>query len=158
MTAQPLAGLHGGIVPVHGIAKGALMAWDSPRQEWLGAVEQALDSEEGRAAVARTGRVTWPLSSSRITAASRSCYTSTGGMGSAARSVSIARTRARRRRGSCRRLRWGDSSKILDGEIDPMQAMVTRNLRVEGPMAYILRNVPIVLDFVRVARSVPIEG
>ncbi|MEW6567550.1 MAG: SCP2 sterol-binding domain-containing protein [Chloroflexota bacterium] len=48
--------------------------------------------------------------------------------------------------------------KILRGELDPMQAMVTRRLRVDGPMAYMLRNVPTVLDFVRVARSIPIEG
>lgn len=46
--------------------------------------------------------------------------------------------------------------KILDGELDPMQAMMTRKLRVEGNFAYILRNVPTVLDFVRCTRLVPI--
>ena len=39
--------------------------------------------------------------------------------------------------------------KILTGELDPMQAMLTRRLQVAGNMAYILRNVPVVLDFVR---------
>jgi len=48
--------------------------------------------------------------------------------------------------------------KILTGELDPMQAMLTRRLRVEGNMAYMLRNVPVVLDFVRCARQVPIAG
>jgi putative sterol carrier protein len=47
--------------------------------------------------------------------------------------------------------------KILSGELDAMQAMLTRKLRVEGSMAYMLRNVPTVLDFVRCARRVEIE-
>jgi len=45
---------------------------------------------------------------------------------------------------------------ILTGELDPVQAMLTRRLRVEGNLAYMLRNVPVVLDFVRCARQVPI--
>ncbi|HSR46468.1 MAG TPA: SCP2 sterol-binding domain-containing protein [Anaerolineales bacterium] len=42
--------------------------------------------------------------------------------------------------------------QILKGELDPMQAMLTRKLQVTGNMAYILRNVPVVLDFVRCCR------
>jgi putative sterol carrier protein len=41
---------------------------------------------------------------------------------------------------------------ILGGSLDPMQAMLTRRLQVSGNMAYILRNVPVVLDFVRCCR------
>lgn len=44
--------------------------------------------------------------------------------------------------------------RILKGEIDPMQAMLTRKLVVKGNMAYMLRNVPVVLDFVRCLREV----
>ncbi len=47
--------------------------------------------------------------------------------------------------------------KVLRGELDPMQAMVTRRLKVEGSMAYMLRNVPTVLNFVRCCSSVEIE-
>jgi putative sterol carrier protein len=47
--------------------------------------------------------------------------------------------------------------KVVNGELDPMQAMMTRRLRVEGNMAYMLRNVPTVLDFVRCCRLVGIE-
>ena len=47
--------------------------------------------------------------------------------------------------------------RVLNGTLDPMQAMLTRKLRVEGNMAYMLRNVPTVLDFVRCAREVGIE-
>jgi putative sterol carrier protein len=42
--------------------------------------------------------------------------------------------------------------QILQGQLDPMQAMLTRRLQVAGNMAYILRNVPVVLDFVRCCR------
>ena len=48
--------------------------------------------------------------------------------------------------------------KILEGELDAIQAMVTRKLKVRGDIAYMLRNVPIVLDFIRCCRLVGIEG
>ena len=48
--------------------------------------------------------------------------------------------------------------KIFSGELDPIQAMLTRRLRVEGNMAYLLRNVPTVLDFIRCCRLVPIAA
>ncbi|MEK6221904.1 MAG: SCP2 sterol-binding domain-containing protein [Chloroflexota bacterium] len=44
--------------------------------------------------------------------------------------------------------------KILHGKLDPMQAMMTRKLIVKGSMAYMMRNVPVVLDFVRCAQDV----
>ena len=39
-------------------------------------------------------------------------------------------------------------------KLDPMQAMMTRKLNVQGSMAMMMRNVPVVLDFVRCAREV----
>jgi len=48
--------------------------------------------------------------------------------------------------------------KIFTGELDPVQAMLTRRLNVKGNMAYMLRNIPVVLDFVRCCRLVEIEG
>jgi putative sterol carrier protein len=44
--------------------------------------------------------------------------------------------------------------KLLRGELDPMQAMITRKLKVQGSMAYMMRNVPVVLDFVRCAKEI----
>jgi len=35
--------------------------------------------------------------------------------------------------------------------------MMTRRLHVQGSMAYMMRNVPVVLDFVRCAREVTTE-
>jgi putative sterol carrier protein len=47
--------------------------------------------------------------------------------------------------------------KVLEGELDPMQAMVTRRLKVRGDIGYMLRNVPIVLDFIRCCRLIEID-
>ncbi len=44
--------------------------------------------------------------------------------------------------------------RLLKGEIDPMQAMLTRKLGVQGNMAVMVRNVPTVVDFVRCCREV----
>ncbi|HTP03415.1 MAG TPA: SCP2 sterol-binding domain-containing protein [Anaerolineales bacterium] len=46
---------------------------------------------------------------------------------------------------------------ILLGKLDPMTAMLTTKLRVSGSLAYIMRNVPTVLDFVRCAREITTE-
>ncbi|MCS7247210.1 MAG: SCP2 sterol-binding domain-containing protein [Anaerolineales bacterium] len=43
---------------------------------------------------------------------------------------------------------------LLSGKLDPMQAMLTRKLRVRGNMAIMMRNVPTVLDFVRCCREI----
>lgn len=48
---------------------------------------------------------------------------------------------------------YGNFARVLKGELDPMQAMLTRKLDVKGNMATMMRNVPTVLDFVRCARE-----
>ncbi|HUF38932.1 MAG TPA: SCP2 sterol-binding domain-containing protein [Anaerolineales bacterium] len=45
--------------------------------------------------------------------------------------------------------------RILQGDLNPVQAMATMKLKVRGNMAYIMRNVPTVLDFTRVAQETP---
>jgi putative sterol carrier protein len=52
---------------------------------------------------------------------------------------------------------YDNITKILTGALDPMQAMMTRKLRVHGNMAVMMRSVPTVLDFVRCAREVTTE-
>ena len=44
--------------------------------------------------------------------------------------------------------------RLLKGELEPMQALLTRKIGVQGNMAILMRNVPTVLDFVRCAREV----
>jgi putative sterol carrier protein len=46
---------------------------------------------------------------------------------------------------------------ILKGTLNPMTAMMTSKLKVKGSMGYMMRNVPTVLDFVRVAQEVTTE-
>jgi len=52
---------------------------------------------------------------------------------------------------------YGNFARLLQGNLDPMQAMITRKLKVRGSMAYMMRNVPVVLDFVRCAQEIETE-
>lgn len=52
---------------------------------------------------------------------------------------------------------YHDITSILTGKLNPMTAMMTSKLRVKGSMGYMMRNVPTVLDFVRVAREATTE-
>ncbi len=47
--------------------------------------------------------------------------------------------------------------RIMTGKLDPMQAMLTRKLSVQGSMSVMMRSVPTVLDFVRCAREITSE-
>jgi putative sterol carrier protein len=47
--------------------------------------------------------------------------------------------------------------RIFEEALDPVQAMVTGKLKIHGSLGYMLRNVPVVLDFIRVCRRVEIE-
>ncbi len=49
---------------------------------------------------------------------------------------------------------YDDYLRILNGELNPMQALLTRKLSVQGNMGLLMRNVPTVLDFVRCAQEV----
>lgn len=52
---------------------------------------------------------------------------------------------------------YNNITAILLGKLNPMTAMMTSRLKVKGSMGYMMRNVPTVLDFVRVAREVTTE-
>jgi len=52
---------------------------------------------------------------------------------------------------------YNNITSILTGKLNPMTAMMTSKLKVKGSMAYMMRNVPTVLDFVRVAQEVTTE-
>lgn len=49
---------------------------------------------------------------------------------------------------------YDDFVRVLTGQLAPMTAMMTRKLKVVGSMAYMMRNVPTVLQFVRCAQDV----
>jgi putative sterol carrier protein len=44
--------------------------------------------------------------------------------------------------------------RLLKGDWEPMQALMTRKLSVQGNMVLLMRSVPTVLDFVRCCREV----
>jgi putative sterol carrier protein len=44
--------------------------------------------------------------------------------------------------------------RLLKGELEPMQALLTRKIGVQGNMAVLMRSVPTVLDFVRCCREI----
>ena len=44
--------------------------------------------------------------------------------------------------------------RLLKGEIEPMQALLTRKIGVTGNMAVLMRSIPTVLDFVRCCREI----
>lgn len=52
---------------------------------------------------------------------------------------------------------YNNITAVLTGKLNPMSAMMTMKLKVQGSMAYMMRNVPTVLDFVRVAQDVTKE-
>lgn len=52
---------------------------------------------------------------------------------------------------------YGNFSRVLSGQLDPLQAMLTHKLQVQGNMVIMMRSVPTVLDFVRCAREITTE-
>lgn len=51
------------------------------------------------------------------------------------------------------RASYSNITSILTGKLNPMTAMMTNKLKVQGSLAYMMRNVPVVLDFVRCAQE-----
>ena len=52
---------------------------------------------------------------------------------------------------------YDNIKRIMTGKLDPMQALMTRKLLVQGNLAVMMRSVPTVLDFVRCAREITTE-
>jgi putative sterol carrier protein len=52
---------------------------------------------------------------------------------------------------------YNNFTSILLGKLDPMTAIMTSKLKVTGNLAYMMRHVPTVLDFVRCAREITAE-
>lgn len=48
-------------------------------------------------------------------------------------------------------------TKIIQGKLDAMQAMMTRQLKVSGSMVYMMKNVPTILKFVKCTQKVDSE-
>ena len=49
---------------------------------------------------------------------------------------------------------YDNYARLLKGEVEPMQALLTRKIGVQGNMAILMRSIPTVLDFVRCCREI----
>jgi putative sterol carrier protein len=49
---------------------------------------------------------------------------------------------------------YGNYIKILSGKVQVMTALMSRMISVKGSMAYMMRNVPTILDFVRCCQEI----
>ena len=52
---------------------------------------------------------------------------------------------------------YSNIKDIMTGKLNPMTAMMTMKLKVKGNMSYMMRNVPVVLDFVRCCQEATSE-
>ncbi len=50
--------------------------------------------------------------------------------------------------------KYGNMVKVITGEVGAMQALMGRMITVRGSFAYMMRNVPTILDFVRCCNEV----
>ena len=136
------------------------MAYQFPSDSWLVAFEDVLNSDERYAKVAANweGDITFVIEPDKgSTEPALQYYMDLWhGVCRKAYVVPLEDKEARKPKFYLRATR-SQFLDVLKGEIEPMQAMLTRRLRVEGNMAYMLRHIPTVLDFVRCARLVEIE-
>jgi putative sterol carrier protein len=49
---------------------------------------------------------------------------------------------------------YDNFKRILEGKLDPMQALLTRRVLVQGNLGLLIRSVPVVFNFVRCCREV----
>jgi len=52
---------------------------------------------------------------------------------------------------------YSNTTAILSGQINPITALMTGKLKVKGSMSYMLRNIPTIMNFVRIAQNVTTE-
>ena len=52
------------------------------------------------------------------------------------------------------KVKYGNVIKVLSGEVGVMQALMTRMLSMRGNYGYLMRNIPVVLDFIRCCKEV----
>ncbi|HUI90188.1 MAG TPA: SCP2 sterol-binding domain-containing protein [Anaerolineales bacterium] len=52
------------------------------------------------------------------------------------------------------RTTYDDVTSLLRGKLDPISALMVNKLKLDGNLAYMMRNVPVVLDFMRCCREI----
>ncbi|GAB4397413.1 MAG: SCP2 sterol-binding domain-containing protein [Anaerolineales bacterium] len=128
-----------------------------PSQEWLNAFQQKLNNDERYAQIAKNweGDMYFIIEPEGNLPAQVIMYLDL--WHGKCRGVEIVAEAASHSPAFTLKAGYTNFAKVLKGELDPMQAMLTRKLDVKGNMAVMMRNVPTVLDFVRCAREITSE-
>jgi putative sterol carrier protein len=130
------------------------MAAIFPTQEWLDALMDKLNSDEKYAKVAKNweGDLLFDIQPSG--ALNDPVYIYLDLWHGKCRGVEMSEKMGEKEAAFVLRAPFDNFVRVLMGDLDPMQAMMTRKLQVKGSMAYMMRNVPTVLDFVRCAKEI----
>ncbi len=120
-----------------------------PGAEWLQTVKEKLNSDEKYARVARNweGDMNFIIEPGGALKERMAIYLDL--WHGKCRQAYIVETEALPKARFTLQARYDNYVQVLQGKVDPIQAMLMRKLSVKGNMAYIMRNVPVVLDFVR---------
>jgi putative sterol carrier protein len=134
-----------------------LMSAIFPSMEWLDELEKKLNGDERYAGIAKNWEgdmviVIEPTGNLK----ERQVYYLDLWHGKC-RSVAMLDDAARKQAAFVLTASYENIKRIMTGELDPMQAMLTRKLAVKGSMAVMMRSVPTVLDFVRCCREITTE-
>jgi putative sterol carrier protein len=134
------------------------MAPEFPSLEWMQALQTKINHDEHYAEVARNweGDVLIIVDPQGKVKEQQNFYFGLwhGKCTSVAMNVDLTTSKP----GFILRAPFDNYNAILTGKLDPMAAMMTNKLHVKGSMAYMMRNVPTVLDFVRCAKEVTGEN
>ena len=125
-----------------------------PSAEWLVALQAKLNSDEKYAAIAKDweGDMLFVIDPGGNLKEELKLYLDL--WHGACRSASVVAPGAEPKATFSLRAPYENFTKLLKGELEPMQALLTRKLGVTGNMAVLMRNIPTVLDFVRCCREV----
>ena len=125
-----------------------------PSDEWLQALNDKLNSDEKYAQVARNweGDMIFLIEPGGTVTRTTRCYIDS--WHGKCRGVAVLGEDEEKKSTFTLRGPYENYVRLLKSEIDPMQALLTRKIGLQGNMAMLMRNVPTVLDFVRCCREV----
>ena len=125
-----------------------------PTEDWLSTLMDKLNTDEQYARIARNweGDMVFQIKSDGPLEESITYYLDL--WHGKCRDVSILETGDGRNAALTMSAPYLNVKKIIKGETDVMQALLTRKISVKGNMAMVMRNIPTVLDFVRCCREI----
>lgn len=125
-----------------------------PTSEWLQALMDKLNTDERYAQVARgwEGDMAFQIEPGKVLSAPRTLYLDL--WHGKCRDAYLVADGQQVKPAFVLKAPYENYVRLLKGELEPMQALLTRKVGVQGNMAVLMRSVPTVLDFVRCCREV----